>query len=241
MTSLRLAALFLVGLGTFGWSLVGVDEGRFPPLDSVVVADTVFRHALHSAVPCSDCHSMQSGHGTLKVRDVSDCRSCHHAAERVQVGCAACHDETERDVVYSLERIVTLSVRDGGSERTLVFEHADHEGQVCADCHTEGPSLAVPDLDCSGCHEEHHAPDNSGCMKCHDQPESAAHPLEVHASCSGSGCHVDAPFAAVPPTRVGCLWCHEARADHEPGRECVVCHLVAGTAGPPEPPGGGHG
>jgi hypothetical protein len=194
------------------------------------VADTAFRHDRHATLRCLDCHDMRVGHGALLVRSVADCRGCHHVPERVGMGrdCAACHQVQElRNVVYPQERVVTLSVRDAPDDRELRFSHAAHDERPCVACHMDGPSLAVPSLDCQGCHEEHHSPSNPGCMGCHREPPEDAHTLQVHATCSGSGCHADPPFQAPPRTRVGCIWCHEDKVDHEPQGRCVDCHFVS--------------
>lgn len=193
------------------------------------VADTAFRHDRHAALRCRDCHDMQVGHGALLVRSVSDCRGCHHVPERAgERACTACHQADElRNVVYPQERTLTLSVRDAPEGRELRFSHAAHDERPCAECHVDGPSLGVPSLDCQGCHEEHHSASNPGCMGCHREPPEDAHTLQVHATCSGSGCHTDPPIRAPPRTRVGCLWCHEDKVDHEPQGRCVDCHIVS--------------
>jgi hypothetical protein len=194
------------------------------------VTDSTFRHDRHTGFACLDCHAMQPSHGVRLIQNVSDCRGCHHVRERVDRECAACHAAAElRNVVYPVARALTFSVRDDTFDRELRFSHAAHEERECVECHTGGTSLAVPDLDCQSCHEEHHVTTNPGCMSCHRQPPEDAHTLEVHRTCAGSGCHTDAPIEP-PRTRVGCLWCHEDRVDHEPQGECVECHFV------PRPP-----
>lgn len=196
------------------------------------VADTVFRHAIHAELSCLECHRMDADHGALVVRDAADCRSCHHVRERVERDCAACHAPSDlRNVVFPLQRGLRLSVHEDVSRREVRFDHGDHIERACAECHTEGPSFAVPDLDCGSCHEEHHDPTVSACMSCHVEPSAEEHTLAVHSTCSGSGCHTDPPFAAPPRTRTGCLWCHEDMIDHQPQGECVDCHFVDETPG----------
>jgi len=222
--------MFVLGGGSLAWALLASLEGHtsdrtrtLPP-----VVDSVFRHDRHTAFSCLDCHTMRSAHGALLVREVLDCRSCHHSPQRVADGCATCHaaGETTREV-RPLERDLTLSVHEGAVRRSLPFDHGLHERRACVECHEEeGPSLAVPDLDCASCHEEHHDPTSRGCASCHRPAKEGAHTLEVHESCAGSGCHENPPFEASPPTRTGCLWCHEAQADHEPGENCRACHFV---------------
>ena len=198
------------------------------------VADTSFRHDMHEDFSCLDCHTMEVGHGTLLVVDVSDCRSCHHVRERDR-GCEACHQAGELDdVVYPRDYTFDLTVLGGPVERRVDFAHALHVSRECAECHVgPGPALGSAVVDCGGCHEEHHRPTASGCMQCHRDPGAPAHTLEVHQTCSGSGCHVDPPFEVPPPTRTGCLWCHEDMRDHEAGEPCTDCHLAADESGEP--------
>ena len=104
-----------------------------------------------------ECHGMQSQHGTSLVEDVSDCRSCHHTEERVDDDCAECHlVDDMKEEIHIVQRTFVLTVTDDPSDRDLPFTHVAHEERECAECHAEGPSLAVPDLDCQSCHEEHH-------------------------------------------------------------------------------------
>ena len=210
-----------------------VGAQRVPTSDLAHAPDTTFRHALHSDFTCLDCHAMQPAHGVRLVRNVADCRACHHVRERVDLDCQACHTAAEfRNVAYPVRRALDLSIHEAPVVREIPFQHADHEDRACAECHTEGPSFAVPTLDCQSCHEEHHEPTSSGCLNCHEEPADDAHTLEVHQSCSGSGCHVNPPFSASPRTRVGCLWCHQEQADHEPQGECVDCHALAVPTSP---------
>jgi len=189
--------------------------------------DTTFRHDRHTELACTECHAMQPSHGVDLIQNASDCRGCHHVRERVGRECAACHTDAElRDVVYPVERALAFSAREDTVAREFRFSHATHEEQGCVACHTGGPSLAVPDLDCQSCHGEHHVTTNPGCMSCHQEPPENAHTLEVHRTCAGSGCHTDAPIET-PRTRVGCLWCHDDQVDHQPGDECVKCHLLS--------------
>lgn len=221
----RLLWLVLV---TSAWPQ-GVGAGAIPFAPPPQVVDTAFRHDRHTSFACQDCHAMQEGHGALLIEDVADCRSCHHVRQRVDRECAACHRAEELgNVVYPQERVVALSVRDGPEERDLRFSHAPHEGRECVECHVGGPTLTVADLDCQACHEEHHVDTNPGCMSCHRDPPEDAHPLRVHETCTGSGCHTDGPIEVPPRTRVGCLWCHQDRVDHEPQGRCVDCHIVSG-------------
>ena len=190
-----------------------------------------FRHVQHEEVQCLACHRMETTHGASTIRTVEDCRSCHHTEQAVRE-CGACHVElVAQDQVFTLSRTFTLSVEAEATERELPFRHSPHESLTCMQCHDEGPTLAVPELDCQSCHEEHHSVSVTGCLSCHQEPPSEAHALVVHSTCSGSGCHEDVPVGSSPRNRVGCLWCHQEQTEHEPEAECVSCHLMP----PPRP------
>lgn len=197
------------------------------------VADTSFRHELHQEFTCLDCHRMRPDHGELLVADVSDCRSCHHVRVRDR-GCDACHQAAElARTTVSRDFTFVLSVLEEPAERRVDFSHGVHASRECAECHGgPGPTLAPRVLDCGSCHAEHHRSTASGCMQCHRQPDEAAHTFDVHETCSGSGCHTDPPFAESPSTRTGCLWCHGEMIDHEPGQNCVDCHVLVGVERP---------
>lgn len=198
-----------------------------PVLQIPSVPDTTFRHATHESVGCLECHRMAPTHGLSRVRNISDCRSCHHSPARADAGCVTCHVVPElNDVEYEVVRDFALSVRTEIEERAVPFRHADHTARDCADCHEEGPSLSVPELDCRSCHEEHHAETASGCEGCHQEPAESAHPVAVHMTCSGSGCHQDPPLQTPRVGRTGCLWCHEEQGEHEPEDACVDCHVM---------------
>jgi len=173
---------------------------------------------------------MDALHGGTLVQSLQDCRSCHHT-EEAQRECSFCHQASElRDRRITVDRSLSISVHEGASSRTLAFRHGAHDELACADCHTGGPSLSVPDLDCQSCHEEHHTYQTT-CLDCHSEPAEDDHGLNVHATCSGSGCHAEVPVQTPPRTRDGCLWCHQDLSDHKPDQSCVSCHLM--------PPGGG--
>lgn len=237
MKTTAVAAWPLVLLGLLALPAKGAIALPTAPAAVAQVPDTAFRHDIHTELSCLECHRMGSDHGALVVRDVSDCRGCHHAPERVERECGACHDPADlRNVVYPRQRALSLSVYQQPSRRVVQFDHVDHSARACAECHVAGPSFAAPDLECGSCHEEHHEPTASECMSCHVQASSDAHTLEeVHTTCSGSGCHADPPFRAPVRTRTGCLWCHQDMVDHEPGGRCVDCHFVSPSPGPSSP------
>lgn len=236
------AGLLVGGQGLRAASSAPVSEGPRPAIQQTQTgvparepasvgedAMSPFRHVQHEDVQCVACHRMETAHGASSIRTVEDCRGCHHTGAAVRE-CAACHgDVGVQEQVFTVRSTFTLSVADVSTERELPFRHGQHEDLGCVQCHGDGPSLAVPDLDCQSCHEEHHAISVSGCLDCHREPASEVHELVVHATCSGSGCHEDVPVGSAPRAprnRTGCLWCHQEQADHEPDVECVSCHLM---------------
>jgi hypothetical protein len=187
--------------------------------------DTVFRHQDHERVDCLSCHTVDPVHGEVRVRTLSDCRSCHHRSPLAS-DCARCHSAADAPAAtLNVRRVLQLSV-GAPPARELPFDHARHAGVTCASCHTQGAELSAAAVACASCHVEHHAPE-ARCATCHlPKPETPPHPLEVHVGCSGSGCHQDLPFEGVPRTRNLCLACHAQQEDHKPGQVCTTCHLL---------------
>lgn len=200
------------------------------------LSDSVFTHRQHRSVDCMACHSTELTHGRVTVTSINDCRSCHHTGP-VAEDCSTCHTPADRpDELYNLTRTMQFAVRDP-VRRELPFEHAPHETIDCARCHTEGLARSAAQVDCASCHEDHHRPDVE-CRSCHVEAPAGAHPLEVHQTCSGSGCHTDVPaaLANIPGTRAFCLTCHQDLVDHRPGGTCRACHQL-----PEARPSGGAG
>ncbi len=191
---------------------------------------TRFLHSEHRYVACTKCHASSPEHGSLLIRSSQDCRGCHHTGP-LSRACERCHDEGDAPAgLFTAVRPVTLSVGRPG-ERTMGFRHAPHEGVGCGSCHAQGLERSAAAADCSGCHRDHHDPEND-CTACHPAPPKSAHPpAKGHATCSGSGCHATVPFSGVPRTRQVCLACHRDRKDHRPGRRCAECHVLASVGG----------
>jgi hypothetical protein len=188
--------------------------------------DTVFRHEDHGRVQCLSCHTVDPVHGAVRVRTLSDCRSCHHTPPLAN-DCATCHSAADvPEGTYLLARALELSV-GRAPERLLPFQHADHAGVTCASCHTEGLQLSASAASCASCHVEHHDIEASRCATCHlPLMETPPHPIEVHVGCGGAGCHTETPFEGVPRTRALCVTCHQDMEDHRPGPACSTCHLL---------------
>lgn len=194
--------------------------------------DTVrFYHADHRDVECQSCHRL--GQPAALAAEAGWCRECHHSAERtepVEAACLGCHDPGEFGAGdFRLARSLQFSVRDAEIERDLPFRHSTHEELECTKCHQGRPDLSAEGVSCAECHQDHHRID-ARCAECHVPASEADHPLEVHVTCSGSGCHASIPFESVPRTRAACLGCHQDLADHRPERDCVACHVLPDPA-----------
>lgn len=198
----------------------------------VTDGDTVpFRHAEHTDVACTDCHSTEEGHGTLTVTSIRGCRSCHHSGSTAEP-CARCHERSElRDAgSYPVSSDLEMSV-DTVRGRDLPFAHAPHLELECTECHADGTALSSAGVRCAECHEEHHGAEVR-CASCHREAPEDAHPLAVHASCTGSGCHEASTLPVTTRTmarspRNVCLACHQDLEDHRPGERCARCHLLS--------------
>lgn len=191
-----------------------------------------FSHRQHADLPCLHCHDSRDGHGELVIDTEAECTACHHGTV-VRRECAACHEAGELGgIPYGRSTVLEMSV--GTVERSLPFDHADHDGLVCSDCHAGPPALDASGVACADCHEEHHRPEAS-CRSCHAVAPDRSHDRQVHLTCSGAGCHEPAPVTAAERTRETCLACHRELADHRPGEVCQKCHLLP----PARPEGGG--
>ncbi len=191
-----------------------------------------FLHSEHPSVECASCHQSVERHGEITVTTVTDCRSCHHAEDRVESEtCAECHQESgSGGDPYALTR--TMDFSTGLTvQRSLPFDHEAHPDLDCASCHTDGLALSASAVDCASCHEDHHEP-AADCMSCHLPTGGDAHVVETaHLTCSGSGCHTDLPFEGLPRTNTVCLSCHQDMVDHRPEGECAECHALAEVGG----------
>ena len=208
-------------------SVGGIESLQVPP---------DFTHADHGDVQCVTCHTNTDGHGSLAVATIADCRRCHHAAP-LSASCTRCHSAADAPTESFLApRAVSFSVGTQDPRRTLTFPHERHDDIDCARCHTQGVALAAPaDLDCQGCHQDHHTA-QSECASCHRAAPVSAHPpSEAHVTCSGAACHLRVPFQTVPRTRDFCLGCHQDMTQHEAPRACAECHALPA----PRPQGGG--
>lgn len=192
-----------------------------PPIAGGAV---VFRHANHRDVECAACHVSDERHGAVTIQSITDCRSCHHEAP-VAADCQSCHTQAALEGRgLTVTRTLEFSVGDP-DRRTVGFDHAAHAGTDCATCHAEGLTRPFQAASCDGCHTEHHEP-TATCTTCHTAPAPDAHSVDAHVGCVGSGCHSDPPFEGAPRQRNGCLVCHQDLGDHQPGRECVSCHVL---------------
>lgn len=197
----------------------------------VVDGDSIpFLHAEHTEVECTDCHATEDAHGTVTVTSIRGCRSCHHQGATAEP-CTRCHEsgELERAGTYDVLQSLRMSVGTVES-RELPFSHAEHESEPCATCHATDSGRSAAAVRCAECHEDHHSA-SSPCVSCHREVPEESHPLAVHATCTGSGCHDAATTRVTATTMAGseraiCLSCHVDEQDHRPGESCATCHLM---------------
>ncbi len=219
--SFALSRLPVTGVGIGWWSHELRQVQQLP----------TFSHAQHRTVDCVNCHRSQDRHGGLSVVTLDDCRGCHHRAPLAD-DCARCHEASEMPTgAFRQVRAVTFSVGRPDPERVMSFPHETHGTIACGICHTEGLALSAANVDCTGCHQDHHDP-KADCASCHRPPPARVHPTaEAHVTCSGASCHRNPPFRPVPQTRTACLVCHQELQSHRPGRICVECHSMPSPRG----------
>lgn len=204
-----------------------------PPGEDVAPsrADTLprpFLHPDHGSLSCTECHGTDDEHGILTVQTPQACAGCHHDPLR-DYGCESCHPATGPADARPVAAPMDLTVWDEPRSRDLPFDHQLHEEIDCQECHTGQVLLAV-ETTCADCHEEHHGPE-AECSQCHQPAEEGVHGLEVHLTCTNSGCHAGTAGERPPLTRTLCLTCHTDQRDHEPGLSCQECHMI-----PQDPP-----
>lgn len=201
-------------------------EGGGPPA-APFPGDTVpprpFLHRQHEALSCSECHGTAEEHGVVTVRTARECAQCHHDPAR-GYDCADCHAAEDLRVPREVASPMLLTVWDEPRIRELPFDHGEHETLECQECHT-GPVLLAVERECAACHEDHHRP-RAECARCHVEAEPNVHGLEVHLTCTSSGCHAGEAGVRPALTRTLCLACHQDQWDHEPGLDCHACHRV---------------
>jgi hypothetical protein len=200
---------------------------RAVPARRPVTAAVDFEHRRHARVSCTDCHPAGRTHGVVGVRQVQDCRSCHHKA-RLAADCRGCH--SARDLAFERQVDRTFRIRLGsldGPRRTLSFDHGAHTGQECGACHVGAGVALRPRADCSSCHDRHHTA-TANCTSCHVTPSPGVHDRQAHLGCGGAGCHEQAALViqAAPRERGLCVTCHADRSVHKTGRNCADCHRL---------------
>jgi hypothetical protein len=223
------------GVGMEGSAIDPAPVRPVPIHASAIVVDTVprqdprpFRHREHEALSCLECHGRADEHGVVTVQTARDCAACHHDPQR-GYACQDCHAGAEIALPRSVDSPMDLTVWDEPRTRAFAFEHQLHEGLECQECHT-GPVLLAVEQQCADCHDDHHRP-QAECARCHLEAEPGVHGLEVHLTCTSSGCHAGTAGERPALSRTLCLACHQDQVDHEPGLECQQCHMV-----PAQPP-----
>jgi hypothetical protein len=193
---------------------------------SVPAADTLpspVLHRQHEVLACIECHGREGEHGVVTVRTPRECAQCHHDPAR-GYDCADCHSADELAPTREVTAAMDLTVWDISRTRDLPFRHDTHETFNCQECHT-GPVLLAVQRECAACHDDHHRP-GADCAQCHLPTEPGVHGLEVHLTCTSSGCHAGTAGERPALTRNMCLTCHQDQRDHEPGLDCQKCHMV---------------
>jgi hypothetical protein len=186
-----------------------------------------FNHRDHRDVECIDCHTSRETHGQVTIESSATCQQCHHARPVIDRGCARCHGRAELSAPIATS--IRMAPGGRGVDRQVRFDHDEHPGVGCAQCHTQGISMRV-ERTCASCHQSHHTA-TATCVTCHNQPNRASHNAQVHTrSCAGSNCHESASYGAMTQGRNTCLACHQDQTDHRPGQACAGCHRVTFSA-----------
>lgn len=217
--------------GSGGSEVVG--PTREPRTGRGVQQDTsAFAHEDHRDLDCLTCHQTETGVAGVTRTTEQWCASCHHEASSER-SCISCHSRAEvRRYSADVNRTMRFSVGEPRS-RSLPFSHEPHDTIACTSCHSGRPELSAADVSCAECHEEHHTAE-SACRSCHARAPAEAHPIDVHLTCSGSGCHdaTSVPVhAAAQRDRNVCVGCHQEQVDHRTGQECAYCHVLPETHG----------
>jgi len=198
-----------------------------PAADTLPPAVRDFRHAIHTNVPCSGCHSSQQRHGQVMIRSEQDCERCHHLGPGRQE-CTQCHNVARLQRGPAVARTFQITARHATITLRMRFDHEPHAGISCERCHGDEMSRAPTGADCAGCHAQHHRP-TADCTVCHQGANALAeHTAADHASCATPTCHGQRA-ENLPSSREACLVCHAAQRQHVPGRLCVNCHPVRGN------------
>ena len=186
-----------------------------------------FLHSQHEVVTCSTCHGTGEAHRVTRIQTARDCAACHHdGATLRQYECANCHGPTDMPGPLRVEATLDISAWIAPRARELPFDHVRHTDRVCQDCHT-GPVLLTVETECAACHDDHHRPE-AECSSCHVPAAQDAHDVQVHLTCTTSGCHSETRVPDHRPelSRPLCLMCHEEQRDHEPDGDCAACHMI---------------
>jgi hypothetical protein len=180
-------------------------------------ADSLFDHfdrtgfALadsHAGLECESCHEGS----VFEQTKTSECVSCHleddsHAGINGTV-CSDCHRPTE-----------WLNVMFDHAVDTDFPLRGSHAEAACADCHVDPIAVALPQMQCVGCHaddEPHAGQLGDVCSDCHvevDWIESV---------------RFDHDFARFPllgrHSEIVCEDCHATPAFHDADEQCIDCH-----------------
>jgi hypothetical protein len=188
-----------------------------------------FNHRQHRQLACITCHTTSSGRSGLTFEPPRGCNICHHQAPATS-RCGNCHQPQELQVAQTMALHIAVP-KQPERARDVAFSHPEHRQYRCQECHSEPVTLALTTraASCRDCHAEHHEParDCGDCHRGYDIREKHEPGIETsHTRCDA--CHTPATIHLLTPTRSFCATCHaEQEADHFPGKECSVCHLLA--------------
>jgi hypothetical protein len=203
---------------------VAARAGDAPAGASAAAQSRPFRHVVHQAISCSECHQTGPQHRSPRTWTPADCAACHHDARRA-MQCAQCHAPGTWDAPRRTLLQLALSVRPEREVRPVTFEHQRHATLQCAQCHDPAAGVRLTPPPCASCHTEHHR-GAAECSTCHLPAPAGTHGLQVHLTCAGSECHALSPATQPTLSRPFCLLCHEEQREHEPGGLCHECHRV---------------
>lgn len=219
--------------------------------------DTAFPLAgAHAKVACAQCHvGAEPGSALASARlrgTPTQCAGCHTDPHLQTLGddCARCHVEAG----WTGDHLRFRHDRDSGFR----LEGA-HAAVQCIACHVPASAsgelasslLAGTPTECSGCHEDAHAPTlGSDCERCHVTAEWGGRALRFrhdadtafaltggHRTLACTACHrspsPEAPLAAAPlrGTPTACSTCHDDPHAGQFARDCATCHETTGWTG----------
>lgn len=211
--------------------------------------EQVDRHAVVQDEACEKCHesgnprwrqvALTAGHSVHAEEQGIACVKCHalttHRFTPPGTICQTCH-EGQRIMVSGMATTHCISCHNFLKEDTASL--LTKEGhpllptrEPCLSCHrAQGrpditwPVGAAMQFPCLQCHQPHkQAEPTVNCQSCHPAALSQGlHAKESHVASKCQTCHQ--PHQWKVAGRETCLACHPAKANHNLGTECALCH-----------------